>query len=69
MKQIGEMDGKQFEYKRKGTYGLNPFKVDATVRMGYGSWGAFATYALLPMFEDGKTTAVHPLTFGLSLNF
>jgi hypothetical protein len=37
--------------------------------MGYGSWGAFASYSLMPLFDAGKTTEVYPLTFGLSLNF
>lgn len=69
IKRNGEYDGKEFEEKVKGTYGLNSFKLDAAVRMGYGDWGVFANYNLLPMFENGKTTEVYPLTFGLSLNF
>jgi hypothetical protein len=43
--------------------------LDAAMRMGYGNWGAFATYSLLPLFETSKTTEVFPLTFGLSINF
>lgn len=69
VKRKGEFDGKEFEQKEKGTYGLNSFKLDATARLGYGNWGAYASYALLPVFDTGKTTAVHPLTFGLTLNF
>ena len=34
LKRKGEFDGKEFEQKEKGTYGLNPFKLDATARMG-----------------------------------
>jgi hypothetical protein len=64
-----EFDGKEFKQEEKGTYGLNPFKVDATVRVGYGSWGAFASYSLMPLFDTGKTTEVYPLTFGLTMNF
>lgn len=55
--------------KIKGVYGLNPFKLDATVRMGYSNWGIFASYALIPMIDTDKTVAVHPLTFGLTMNF
>jgi hypothetical protein len=69
VKREGEIDGKNFKQQEKGVYGLNPFKLDATVRMGYGSWGAFASYSLMPLFDTGKTTEVYPLTFGLSLNF
>ena len=69
IKREGEIDGKEFQQKNKGVYGLNSFKLDGTVRLGYGSWGAFASYSLLPLFEVTKTVEVYPLTFGLSLNF
>jgi hypothetical protein len=54
---------------QKGNYALSSFKLDAAVRMGYGNWGAFATYALMPLFDTSKTTEVFPLTFGLTMNF
>ncbi|MEJ6598600.1 MAG: outer membrane beta-barrel protein [Crocinitomicaceae bacterium] len=70
IKRNGEFaDGKEFEEREKGTYSLSPFKLDAALRMGYGSFGVFANYSLLPLFESGKTVEVYPLTFGLSLNF
>ena len=69
IKRKGEFDGKEFVQKEKGRYGLNSFKLDATVRLGYSDFGAFATYSLLPLFDDGKTTEIYPLTFGLSFNF
>lgn len=68
-KRIGELDGKEFKQKDKGTYNLNPFKLDAVARLGYNSWGVFASYSLLSLFEDGKTANIYPLTFGLSFNF
>lgn len=55
--------------KIKGVYGLNPFKLDGTVRMGYGNWGLFANYSLIPLFDTDKTAEVYPLTFGISLVF
>lgn len=69
IKRTGEIDGKDFEQKVKGTYALNSFKLDGTVRLGYGDFGAFASYSLLPLFNTDKTTEVYPLTFGLTLNF
>lgn len=42
VKRKGEYDGKEFKQEDKGVYGLNAFKLDGTVRMGYGSFGAFA---------------------------
>ena len=69
VKRKGEFDGKDFEQKDKGKFGLNAFKLDGTVRLGYSHFGAFASYSLLPLFDEGKTVPVYPLTFGLSLNF
>lgn len=68
-KLIGGVDGAETKYKTKGQYGLNAFKVDGTFRMGYRNIGMFVNYDLLPLFESNIATAVHPLTFGLSLNF
>ncbi len=68
-KRKGEINGQEFTSKSKGTYGLNPFKLDALVRVGYSDWGAFASYSLISLFDENKTTAVYPLTFGISLNF
>jgi hypothetical protein len=69
IKRIGELDGKEFRQEEKGVYGLNAFKLDATIRTGYDNWGAFASYNVLPLFENSKTVAVYPLTVGLTLNF
>lgn len=52
--------------KTKGEYSLNPFKLDASVRFGYKSIGAFASYSLLPMFDTKRVEKAYPLSFGLS---
>lgn len=69
IKREGEVNGDRFKQKEKGAYNLNPFKLDAAVRMGYGSFGLFANYSLTTLFEKDKTVAVYPLTFGVSFNF
>lgn len=69
LKRKGEVNGEKFVQKIKGTQGLNAFKLDALVRVGYSHWGAFASYSFLPLFNTDKTTAVYPLTFGLSFTF
>lgn len=68
---IQKIDRDKYENKEKvkGTYALNAFKLDATVRMGYGSWGLFANYALMPLFDTAKTSTVYPFTFGATYNF
>ena len=69
IKRIGDLDGKEFRQNIKGVYGLNSFRLDATVRTGYDNWGAFASYNFLPLFETSKTVAVYSLTVGFSLNY
>jgi len=64
-----DTDTRDVKEKTKGTYGLNAFKLDAAVRLGYNDWGVFASYNVLPMFDTDKTAAVYPVTFGLSYNF
>jgi hypothetical protein len=64
-----DQSGVDAKEKIKGAYGLNAFKLDGTVRMGYSDWGVFANYSLLPLFDTKKTDEVYPLTFGLTYNF
>jgi hypothetical protein len=64
-----EEENDELRGKSKGTYGLNAFRADATVRLGYRGVGLFANYGLIPLFDTDKTVAVHPLTFGMSFNF
>lgn len=49
-----------------GDYALNPFKLDASIRLGYKNMGLFTSYALLPMFDAKRVQQAYPLTFGLS---
>ena len=55
--------------ERRGQYFFNPFKADATVRLGYKDFGVFATYNLVPLFDSRVVEPVHNLSFGLMLNF
>lgn len=69
-KTVHKEGGDKVKSVQKGDYNLNPFKLDATVRLGYGSFGAFASYNMLPLFEKGATVnTAYPLTAGLTLNF
>ena len=69
IKRKGEDEGQEVFEKRKGTYALNSFRLDATARVGHGKWGAFLNYSLLPVFDTEKTTSVHPVSFGLTRSF
>lgn len=69
LKRKNEVKGFESKEVLKGTYGINAFKLDGTVRIGYGQWGAFANYSLIPLFDTKKTAEAQALTFGLTLNF
>lgn len=65
-----ELPMENSKYKAWGDYGVNLFKLDASVRLGFSEdIGFFADYAILPMFVEGKGPAVHPLCLGMSMNF
>jgi hypothetical protein len=66
---VTEIEGKKERLVRKDGFGINPFKLDAALRMGYGTWGFFANYSLIPFFEKGKTLELYPLTCGVTCNF
>lgn len=68
-KQVIEEDKSKEKTKTRGVYGLNAFRLDAAVKLGYKDIGVFANYSLLPLFDTDKTVGVYPLTFGLTLNF
>jgi hypothetical protein len=46
---------------------LNPFKVDATVRVGWSFLNLFATYSLTPMYQKDKGPEVYPWSVGITL--
>lgn len=60
----------EFNIKEKrGDYFFNSFKADATVRLGYGDFGVFASYNLIPLFNTRVVEPTHNLSFGLMVNF
>lgn len=70
LKQKFMENNNSFKIKEKGgQYYFNPFKLDAPVRLGYGDWGAFASYNLVPLFDVSVVDPVHNLSFGIMFNF
>jgi hypothetical protein len=68
-KQVIETGDTRVKSRTKDDFSLNAFRLDAAVKLGYGNFGVFANYSLLPLFDTDKTVGVYPLTFGLQLNF
>jgi len=46
---------------------LNPFKVDATVRIGWGWINLFGNYSLTTLFREGKGPELYPFSAGITL--
>jgi len=64
-------DANDGTYKPKNydDFHIPPFKLDATVRIGWGPINLFATYALTPLFRNGGGPELYPFTMGLILPF
>ncbi len=53
--------------KNWDSYHLNPFRYDATVRIGWGIINLYATYSLNQMFKKDEGPELYPVTLGISL--
>jgi hypothetical protein len=69
VKTVIDTDSRDIKEKNRSTFGLEAFRLDAAVKVGYNGIGLFANYALTPLFNTAKTDAVYPLTFGMTFNF
>lgn len=66
-KQQYSIGGHTIHEIKRDDYNLFPFKLDATVRVGYGDFTMFATYSLTPLFEYGKGPELYPFTVGIRI--
>jgi len=53
--------------RNHGPYHLNPFKLDASVRVGWSYLNLFATYSLTPMYAKNKGPVLYPWSVGITL--
>ncbi len=60
-------NGKREKLKSPGDYSVRDYKVAGTFRVGYRSANIFASYDLVPLFEDGKGPVLYPFSFGVKL--
>lgn len=66
-KQEFEQNGEDFKVKNRTDFNMNPFRVNAVARIGYGSFTLFASYGLTPLFDDNKAPEIYPFTVGVSI--
>lgn len=66
-KQKYSQDGETVKQRSGGSYNLLPYRLAASVRIGYGGLNLFAEYALTPLFEAGTAPELTPVNVGLTL--
>ena len=64
-KQVFDKDNQEFKYKIHDDFNLNPFKYDATIKIGLGDVAIFGNYSLSTMFKSQQGPKLHPYTVGL----
>ncbi|MEP7168184.1 MAG: DUF2807 domain-containing protein [Bacteroidota bacterium] len=66
-KQEYKENGKTRTVKLYDDFNLDPFRYDATLRIGFRGYTVFASYGLNRLFKKNEGPELHPLTFGLTL--
>lgn len=68
-KVVYDYDGDKDKLKNTSDFSMIPFKLDASVRVGYRSVAIFSNYTLTQMFESNKGPKLQPLTIGFGFNW
>lgn len=53
--------------KNHDDFHLNPFKADATVRLGWGWVNLFGTYSITTLFRENRGPELYPFSVGLTI--
>lgn len=67
LKLVYNDDGERKKLKRRDEFYIQPFRTDATIRIGYEYYTLYATYALNSLFKDNKGPQLHPFQIGINL--
>jgi hypothetical protein len=60
-------DGSRQKDKDRRDFYMNPFKLDAIAKIGWGVLNLYATYSLTPMFQKNKGPELYPFSIGICL--
>ncbi len=64
---IAAFDVEHYTVRDRGTYHLNPFKLDAAFRIGWSHINLFGTYSFTQMFQKTQGPELYPFTVGITL--
>ena len=68
LKLVWNEDGDKQKDKRRDEFNLQPFRCDATIRLGYQYYTVYASYALNELFREGRgAPQLHPFQVGINL--
>jgi hypothetical protein len=65
----GKKNGVKYRETVNDDFNVYPFQLDATVRLGYGDFGAFASYGLTNLFKKNKAPEMKIFQFGVTIHF
>lgn len=66
-KMMTKEDGRNVSKIKGEDFHMNPFRYDATVRVGWGIINLYGTYSLNALFKDDKGPELYPFAVGISL--
>ena len=66
LKQVYTTNDQKRKDINRGHYHINPFLLDASVRIGVGEFVVFANYGLTTLFEKNKGPQYYPFSLGFS---
>lgn len=70
LKLVYSEDGDKKKSKRHDEFNIEPFRYDATLRIGYQSYTLYASYSLNTLFKENRGPSLHPFQVGINvLNF
>ena len=67
LKLVYDKNGDKQKTKRQDDFSIEPFRYDATVRIGFRNYTIFGSYAISELFKNKQGPTVHPFAVGLQL--
>jgi hypothetical protein len=64
-KRVVNENGDRNKTRNKDDFNLNPFRLNASIRIGYGDFILFANYSLTPLFQKNEGPLLTPVTIGV----
>jgi hypothetical protein len=67
LKLVYKDEGDKQKDKRQDEFNIDPFRFDATLRVGFRNYTLYASYALTELFKNNRGPELHPFQFGINV--